>query len=167
MGLLDWLRKKREAKPLPKTEVGDPTPPTPLVAAPKESPAAGGGGRTEWVDVNKLEAGPIRREKLTSEQLERVRFLQKTFAEVDQRPLEEWIDGFLRETNIGREMALCELMAKAYSRYTQSHELTLEGKTEVFRVVLLRTMASEDEVLAHLDLKILTKEDALAVMRGT
>jgi hypothetical protein len=36
----------------------------------------------------------------------------------------------------------------------------------VFRVVLLRSMAPEKEALEHLDLKVLTKDDAMEAMRG-
>jgi hypothetical protein len=39
-------------------------------------------------------------------------------------------------------------------------------KKEVFKVVLMRSMASEDDALVHLKLNIISRQDAIAIMRG-
>jgi hypothetical protein len=120
--------------------------------------------KTQWIGPNKLEAGPIRHTNLTEDQISRVQRVQKIFSEVDPSPIEKWIDDFKRDASPERELAIWEGMATAYETFTTSNSLTLGGKKEVFQVVLLRSGASDDEVLKHLDLKILTEKDARAIM---
>ena len=57
-------------------------------------------------------------------------------------------------------------MAKAYSAYSAKHDLSSEAKKDAYRVVLLRSMASEEDVLQKLKLKKLSKEDAREIMKG-
>lgn len=121
-------------------------------------------GKTQWIDPNKLEAGPIRHASLTDEQMSRVQRLQKTFNEVDPSPVEKWAEDFRRDANPDREMAIWESMATAYETFIATNSLTLAGKKEVYQIALLRSGAPEDEVLKHLDLKILTEKDARAIM---
>ncbi|MDB6112991.1 MAG: hypothetical protein JWR69_4741 [Pedosphaera sp.] len=120
--------------------------------------------KTKWIDPNKLEAGPIRRANLAEDQISRVQSVQKVFSEVDPSPIEKWMEDFKRDANPERELAIWEGMASAFAAYTASNSLTLGGKKEVFQVVLLRSGASDDEVLKHLDLKILTARDAREIM---
>ena len=96
--------------------------------------------------------------------MSRVQRLQKTFHEVDPSPVEKWAEDFRRDANPEREMAIWESMATAYEAFTASNSLTMDGKKEVYQVVLLRSGAPDDEVLKHLDLKILTEKDARAIM---
>jgi hypothetical protein len=119
---------------------------------------------TKWVDPNQLKAGPIRHASLTDEQMSRVQRLQQTFREVDPSTVEKWAEDFRRDANPEREMAVWESMATAYETFTASKSLTLDGKEEVYQVVLLRSGAPEDQVLKRLKLKILTEKDARAIM---
>ena len=119
---------------------------------------------TQWIDPNKLEAGPIRHTNLTEDQTSRVQSIQKIFSEVDPSPIEKWMEDFKRDANPERELAMWEGMATAYATYTASNSLTLGGKKEVFQVVLSRSGAPDAEVLKHLDLKILTETDARKIM---
>ena len=120
--------------------------------------------KTNWVDPNKLEPGPIRHASLTEEQMTRVRHVQKTFSQVDSSPIEKWVEDFQRDANPDRELSLWETMANAYETYTSSKNLGLDAKKEVFQVVLLRSGAPDEEVLKHLKLKVLTEKDAKEIM---
>ncbi|EEF59122.1 hypothetical protein [Pedosphaera parvula] len=120
--------------------------------------------KTQWIDPNKLEAGPVRHASLTEAQMERVKRVQKVFSEVEPSPIEQWVDDFKRDQNPERELSIWEGMARAYETFTTSRNLALAGKQEVFQVVLLRSGAAEDEVLKHLKLKILTEKDAREIM---
>jgi hypothetical protein len=122
------------------------------------------GRKVQSVDPKRMEPGPIRHASLTEEQISRAQRVQKIFSEVDPSPIEKWIEDFKRDANPDRELAIWEGMATAYETFTASKSLTLEGKKEVFRVVLLRSGESDDEVLKHADLKILTEKDARAIM---
>ena len=124
-----------------------------------------GDAKTQWLNANKLKPGPIRHASLTEDQMARVQRVQKVFSEVDPSPVEKWVEDFRRDVNPERELSLWESMATAYETFTASRTLTLDGKQEVFTVVLLRSGAPEEEVLKHLNLKVLTEKDARNIMR--
>ena len=130
------------------------------------SPAPTSQPQVQWVDPNTLHPGPIRRDALTPEQMERIRKLQAVFVEVDGQSVEQWVDNFKRDLNPDRELDIWETMANAYNAYCSRRTLSPEAKKEVFKVVLLRSMAPEKDVLERLDLEVLTKDEAVAVMRG-
>lgn len=120
---------------------------------------------TRWLNPNEIKPGPKQRDTLTSNQVARITVLQKTFAEVDDAPLEKWIDDFKYDLAIERELQTWEAMARAYRAYCSSHTLTLRQKQDVMHVLMLRSGASEPEVMQHLDLKVLTVADAKDIMK--
>ena len=126
----------------------------------------GGKGRVEWVDPKKIHPGPIRRDSLTDEQMARIRALQATFVEVDGQTVEQWADNFKRDADPDKELRIWERMSKAFRAYCDGRKLSSEAKKDVFSVVLLRSMASEQEALEHVNLKVLSRDDAIAVMKG-
>jgi hypothetical protein len=132
----------------------------PAAAAPTSQP------EVQWVDPNTIQLGPIRRDSLTPEQMERVRKLQAVFVEVDGQSVDQWVDNLKRDLDPDRELDIWERMANAYTAYCLKRTLSGEAKKEVYKVVLLRSMAPEKDVLERLDLKVLTKDEAVAVMRG-
>ena len=121
-------------------------------------------GQTQWVDPNELQQGPIQRETLTAEQLQRIAAIRETFVEIDDQTIEQWVDNFKRDLNPDSELAIWERMAKAYSRYCDHRQLDLETKKEVYKVVLLRSMASPNDVIAKLELTRLSEQNARDVM---
>lgn len=124
-------------------------------------------GETQWIDPNEIQQGPIQRDSLTAAQMQRITSLQKIFVEVDGQTVDQWADSFKRDLDPDRELAIWERMAAAYSRYCDKHQqLSLDAKNEVYKVVLLRSMASPSDVIARLDLKVLTQQDARDVMAG-
>lgn len=125
-----------------------------------------GGGRVEWVDPKTIQPGPIRREALSDEQMAQIRTLQATFAEVDGQSVEQWVDNFKRDVDPDKELRVWERMANAYRAYCDGRKLSPEAKKDVYRVVLLRSMASEQDVLERVKLKELSREEAIAVMKG-
>jgi hypothetical protein len=126
----------------------------------------GGEGRVEWVDPKTLQPGPIRRDSLSDEQMARIRSLRATFAEVDGQTVEQWADGFKRDVDPDKELRVWERMAKAFRAYCDGRKLSPEAKQDVYLVVLLRSMASEQDVLERAKLQELSREDALAIMKG-
>lgn len=123
-------------------------------------------GTVEWVDADLIQSGPIRQESLTEEQLRRIHKVYDVFAEVDGQPLEVWIDNFKRDLDPDKELDIWERMAAAYSQYCEDRALSIEAKREVYGIVLLRSMASENDVLRHIELKILSTSDAKEIMKG-
>ena len=138
--------------------------PSSAANAPKTTPTSA--PQVRWVDPATMHRGPIRRDSLTPAQMERVRKLQSVFVEVDGQSLEQWVDSFKRDSDPDRELDIWERMAKAYTAYCSKRTLSPEARKEVYEVVLLRSMAPEKDVLDRLELKVLAKDEAVAVMRG-
>lgn len=132
----------------------------------QQSAAPNDGGRVEWVDPKTIQPGPIRRDALSDEQMARIRALQAVFVEVDGQTVEQWVDSFKRDADPDKELRVWERMAKAYRAYCDGKQLSPAAKKDVYRVVLLRSMASEQDVLERVKLNELTRDDAIAVMKG-
>ena len=56
--------------------------------------------------------------------------------------------------------------AKAYRAYCHGRKLSTAAKKEAYWVVLLRSMASEKDVLERAKLKEISREDVIEVMKG-
>ena len=143
-------------------------PTTENTTPPSDAPSSesNANGEVQWIDPNKIQPGPIQRDKLTDEQMARIESLQETFFEVDGQSVEQWADNFKRDFNPDRELAIWERMAKAYNAYCSQHDLEIDAKKEVYKVVLLRSMASQEDVLQRLELKIISQDDAVEIMNG-
>jgi hypothetical protein len=120
----------------------------------------------EWVDPKSIQPGPIQRDALSDDQMARIRSLQATFVEVDGQPVEQWVDNFKRDADPDKELLVWERMAKAYRGYCEGKKLSAAARKDVYRVVLLRSMASEKEVLERVKLAELSREDAVSVMKA-
>ena len=93
-----------------------------------------------------LQLGPVRH-KLSDDQIERIDKMGRVLREVHPLSLEQWIDGFTRDQDPESEIQLWEQVAAAYGSYCAEHKLASEVKSEVFSVLLMRTMMSEERVL--------------------
>jgi hypothetical protein len=127
----------------------------PIVATPK----------TVWVDPDELRQSPVQHDHLTDGQMRRINALQHTFHEVDPSSLDKWVEGFKRDRDPEREIRIYEGMAEAYSAYCSGKSLTPKAKLDVYQVVLLRSGATDAEVISRLNLKVLTKADARDILK--
>jgi hypothetical protein len=132
----------------------------------EETTQDSGDGSIEWIDPALIQVGPILHEELSDDQTARIRFLQSVFFEVDGLSIDQRIDDFKRESDPDRELAIWERMANVYSAYCIDKNLTQSEKLDVYKVVLLRSMAPPDEVLANVGLVAITEDDAIEVMNG-
>ena len=121
--------------------------------------------QTRWLDPKHIKEGPIVRRELSTNQFIRIKAIQETFAEVDDSSLEEWMEDFKYDHHIEREIQTWEEMASAYSAYCTNRVLTLPQKMDVLHVVFLRSGSPEAEVLTHLDLKVLSIDDAKDILK--
>lgn len=129
-------------------------------------PAANNQGKVEWVDAKSIQPGPVQRESLSDEQMERIRALQATFAEVDPSSLEKWADGFKRDADPDNELQIWEHIANVYREYCRGKQLSVIAKKDVHTLLLLRSMAPSDEVLKQVKLKELSRDEAAAVLKA-
>jgi len=92
--------------------------------------------------------------------MERIHKLRNTLVEVYHSPIEKWVDNFKQDADPDKELAVWERIADGYTRYCSKRLLSIEAKKDVFQLLLLRSMASEQEVLKHIKLKTLTVDEA-------
>jgi hypothetical protein len=121
--------------------------------------------KTNGVDPAKLQPGPVQHETLSSELTARITKLHDTFNEVDPSPLSKWMDDFMRDQHPEREVEIYEGMARAYTTFCTGRNLTLDAKREVYGVVMQRSATSDAEVLKNLGIKVITIEDAKAILK--
>lgn len=119
----------------------------------------------QWLDPAKLQLGPVRH-VLTPEQVERAHRLQALFADYDGRALDDWLDGLRRDSDPDAELATWEAIADAFTRYTSARPLAHDAKLEVFKLLLMRSIAPAREVLARVTLNLLTAKEAAEVLQG-
>ena len=121
-------------------------------------------GRVETIAVDKIQRGPIRQAQLTDEQMTRLRKVHATFAEVDGQTLAQWEDDFKRDADPDKNLGIWEDMEVATLAYCKNKTDDLPTKKEVFKVVLLRSMAPTRDVLRQAKLNILTQAQAMEIM---
>ena len=120
--------------------------------------------KTQLVDPNTIEQGPILRETLTERQLEQITYLYETFKEVDTTPKEKWIDDFKRDLNPEKEIKIWMMMANAYNSFCNNKSISLATKKEVFKLVLVRSSLPENLVLKELKLQHLSEDEATSIL---
>jgi hypothetical protein len=116
-------------------------------------------------EIASLQPAPTRHQELSSKQMERIYKLRGVLAEVERSSIEKWIENFKQDANPDKELAVWERIADSYTRYCAGKPLSMEAKKDVFQLLLLRSMASEREVLNHIKLKTLTVDEAKETLK--
>jgi len=116
------------------------------------------------VKSDKIVPGPLRHDNLSDDQLNRIKILQKIFAETSPIPFEEWVDGFRRDVHPEQEIRVWEMMAHSYSAYIEGKDLSMDQKNEIYVVILQRSMMPAENVLQRLELKHITEKEAREAM---
>lgn len=118
----------------------------------------------QMVDLNTIQPGPTIHDTLPDALLTRIKNVQLIFAEVDGTSLEKWIDDFKRDLDPEGNVKIWEDMAVAYTSFCDKKELPLDTRKEVFKVVLMRSMMSDEDVLSSLELKHISVDDAKTII---
>ncbi|WP_337966662.1 hypothetical protein [uncultured Flavobacterium sp.] len=112
----------------------------------------------QTLNPNELIPGPIVHDKLTDDQIEKIKKIQSTFSDVYPISLEDTITNFKRDRNPDNEIRVWFNMMQAYEKFIlKDSEITLEKKSEVFKLILLRSMMDESQVRSQTECKILTE----------
>lgn len=117
-----------------------------------------------WVDARDLNPGERRAESFPEEIRDLFRDLKFKLDEVYPMSVEQWEDGFLRDTHPEQEIALWLHVADIYSRFTSEGNLSLRQKREYFRVLATCMNSSREMVLQLCGLKLLATEEAEKVI---
>ncbi len=116
------------------------------------------GKNIQTFNPNELTPEPIVHDKLTDDQIEKIKKIQSTFSDVYPISLEDTITNFKRDRNPDNEIRVWFNMMQAYEKFiSKGSEITLEKKSEVFKLILLRSMMDESQVRSQTECKILTE----------
>ena len=105
------------------------------------------------------------RVRFTSAQVDRIRAIYDTFAEVDNHPFERRVVELQKELHPLRVLDQWERMSTAYRNYCEKHSPSAEAKKEIYKLILLRSLMPEQEIFEQAQLRILTQEQAREVLK--
>jgi type III secretory pathway component EscV len=122
--------------------------------------------KSQFINPNDIKINKVVQDSLTTTQIDRIKKIHSTFAEVYPISLEETLINFRRDENPDSEIEIWLQMVDAYEKYLKSRQkrLDLSTKEEVFALILSRSMMSTEEAIANCSLKILTVKDAKEVL---
>lgn len=78
--------------------------------------------------------------------------------------LEKWIDDFKRDLDPEGNIRIWEDMQVAYNSYCGNHVLPLETRKEVFKVVLMRSMMPDVDVLSRLEPEHISVDEVRSIL---
>lgn len=118
------------------------------------------------LDSEQIKLGEIVHDTLSAEQLLKIKHIQSTFQEVYPVTLEETIINFKRDQNPDNEIVVWLDMSSAYENYlkSQTNNLDLTKKQEVFKLLLSRSMMPSNEAILNSELKILDENETNKVL---
>ena len=122
--------------------------------------------KSQLMNPNDIQLNEVVQDSLTTAQIDKIKKIHSTFAEVDPISLEETLINFRRDIDPDSEIEIWLQMAEAYQKYLKSkqNKLDLNTKKEVFALILSRSMMSAEEAIANCNLTILTVKDAKEVL---
>ncbi len=120
----------------------------------------------QMINPNNIQISEVVHDTLAKEQIDKIKIIQSTFAEVYPVSLEETITNFKRDQNPDSEIAIWLQMAEAYKKYIsyKQDKLDLNTKEEVFKLILSRSMMSDEEAITNSKLTVLTEKEAKKVL---
>lgn len=120
------------------------------------------------VNIEDLHIGSIVHESLSDNQLKNVKFIHETFNEVYPISLGETITNFKRDQNPDDEINIWLNMAQTYLIFKENNfsKEKLENRIEAFRLILMRTMMSDEEAISRSELNILTEVEIQSILNN-
>jgi hypothetical protein len=112
-----------------------------------------------WVLPEQLKPGELKHPPFSPEVRAVIEQIQHAFAEPRPLSLEEWEDGFRRDTNPGSEIALWSHAADVYTVFAL-HEPDARRRADVFRIVVACLTASQESVWHVLETEVMTRPEA-------
>lgn len=117
-----------------------------------------------WVLPQDLQAGAVRHPPFDEDLRKYIRQIKADFAEHRPLTLDEWEQGFRRDANPEREIALWSHAADVYRAFA-SPASSLERREDVYRVIVACLTTSPDSVWRVLEPKVLTREEADSIVK--
>lgn len=96
--------------------------------------------KRSFAPIESIKPGPIRHKNLHPLYVNSIRLIRASLFDVYPKSLEFWLDGFKRDLNPEREIAIWERIATVYLEYSSLQELSIEQKHAAFSVIVLLSM---------------------------
>ncbi|NOQ72768.1 MAG: hypothetical protein GQ574_12230 [Crocinitomix sp.] len=110
----------------------------------------------QWIDFNEIVTSSVPLSELSEADKEQIGFIHESFIAVNSNSLIEWEDGFELDLNPSVEIEVWTNMAIAYNAFTSNHELSQDQKSEAYKVVLLRSLMSNEDVIGKNEFEFLS-----------
>jgi hypothetical protein len=113
-----------------------------------------------WVDPERLRQGQYQHPPFGPEVRAVFAQLNAAFDEVYPRTIDEWEDGFRRDRNPEREIAIWLHIAEVYETLTCERPLSLEAKQDYLKILLACSTMLHEQVLKSVSLSAITVDEA-------
>ena len=117
-----------------------------------------------WVDPERLRQGQYQQPPFGPEVRAVFAQLKASLDEVYPRTIDEWEDGFRRDRNPEKEIAIWLHIAEVYETFTCGRPLSLEAKQDYLKVLLACGTMPHEHVLKRVSLPALTEDEAAAAI---
>jgi len=118
------------------------------------------GGEVVWAKATDLKQGPFRHPPFEGEARDLVVQIQKSLEEVYPHTYEFWEDGFRRDANAEREIALWLHISRIHGEFAKTRTTSLAERREAFKVLVGCSTGTKDTALQTVQLLSLSRSDA-------
>lgn len=116
-----------------------------------------------WLLPDQLQQGPIRHPPFDEGIRDYIRQIHRAFAEHRSLSFEEWEEGFRRDANPEREIALWSHAGDVYQTFA-ANESSPERRKDLYHVIVACLTASPDTVWHVIQLSVLERPEAEQVV---
>ncbi len=113
----------------------------------------------------KIIPSPKHNYHFSKEILNMIKHIELTFKEVHPLTFEEWIDGFDRDANPEKEIAIWLYMANKYRKIIMKYPNNSDYHKEIYKTILLCTMGDDKYVLSQIKEKKLSQSDIKSIIK--
>ena len=117
-------------------------------------------GGVVWTKASDISQGPIRHPPFEGELRDIVVRIQKSLEEVYPHTYEFWEDGFRRDANAERELAVWLHLSRIYGEFVASKSTRLAERKEAFKVLVACSSGTKETALQTVQLVSLDLSDA-------
>ncbi len=117
-----------------------------------------------WLLPDQLQRGEVKHPSFDEGIRAYIREIQEAFAEHRSLSFDEWEDGFRRDTNPEREIAVWSHAADVYTAFA-SGESSAERRRDVYRCIVACLTTTPDSVWHVLELSVLSHAEAERIVQ--
>lgn len=110
-----------------------------------------------WVNASKLEPAPIKHASFDQEARSYIQQIQGVFSEHYRLSVEEWEDGFRRDSTPEREIAIWLYSSEVYEKFSGNLE-SGEERAELYRCIVACMNTHREAIWDVLEIEVLNRE---------